>query len=386
MNNKGAINQDRFNEYRAFLSATDFVEDEKHIYFANANYNAVAVADKDTGIVVRHVPFAGAAAGIKNMHLQCVQSGNRICFLPAGVSCLHLYDMKSGAQRVYEFPEPAETEETLPAPQESWGSFAGDGRVYLLPCRGRQGLWSLTAEDDEPVREDWWDIASGDSVLKHGEMDRDHFYTLQADSDKLYITNVADRTVQGLSLPDEHVRHIAYDGQNFWYTLNGASDIVCWNQEQGVVERYLVPYDIYYIYGIVTYSGICFAKGHLFLLSGDGRFLYVLDREAGELKTLCEVECARGAFSAEEMMPFFKRKDHSLLCMLQNAGEILTIDLKTLEVVQSSEAFGFDAAIEDEVWKYLYKILFDRKALVFEEAGVADLGLLLQYCMEDDRG
>ena len=85
-------------------------------------------------------------------------------------------------------------------------------------------------------------------------------------------------------------------------------------------------------------------------------------------------------------MPFFKRKDHSLLCMLQNAGEILTIDLKTLEVVQSSEAFGFDAAIEDEVWKYLYKILFDRKALVFEEAGVADLGLLLQYCMEDDRG
>lgn len=377
-------NAERINEYRLFLSMSDFVEDEKQIYFVNTNYNALVVADKETGKITRHVLLTGYHANIQNMHLQCVQRQNKIYFLPAGAQCLHIYDMESGEQKICDF---LKQEEGADVPQDSWGYFLRNDYVYLLPCRSGQGLWSLAAQEDEPLPEEWWSISSDDGLLRHGTIDGERFYTLEVNSCRLHMTNIADHMIESVLLPDQNVQHVTYDGKNFWYTIKGVSDIVCWNPEQGVVDRYLVSYDSYYLvgslYGMETYQGICYAGGHLFLLSGEGSFLYVLDQEARELRTLHAVECARGAFFAKEMLTYFKCTGNSLICMLQNVGETLVIDLETLEVRQVREAFLADSPVKEAVYEQSYKLLLDRKALVHEEKGIVDLDLLIQRCMEN---
>ncbi len=381
-------NAERMNEYRLFLSIPDFVEDEKNIYFVNANYNAMVTADKKTGKIVKCVSLTGYQEDIKNIHLRCVQCQGNIYLIPAGAPCVHIYNIENGEQKIYEF---LKQEEDIAIPRDPWGYFQRDDQIYLLPCRPRLGLWSLTVQDENPVVEDWWEITTDDIYdyysLRHGTIDKDRFFTFEVNSDKLYITNVSDRIIECVNLPDKKIQHVIYDGKNFWYTLIGASDIVCWNPEQGIVNRYPVAYDLYYIFGssyrMETYGNICFAGGHLFLTSGDGRILYVLDQEAGELRSLHVVECARGAFSASEMASNFKCIGNSLICMLQNAGEVLIVDLKTLNVRQIREAFDADSPIKEALYEQSYKLLLDRKALLIEEKGSADLNMLIRYCMED---
>lgn len=378
-------NTERINEYRTFLSMSDFVEDEKHIYFANTNYNTLVVADKETGKIVKYVPLDGYQADMKNMHLQCIQQHNRIYFLPAEAQCLHIYDTETGEQETCNF---FQLKEDMAIPHESWGYFLRNEYVYLLPCRSSLGLWSLAAQENAPLQETWWSISSDDSLpLRHGTIDGDSFYTLELNTDKLHITNVAEQTIKSIQLPDKGVQHVTYDGQNFWYTMKGASDIVCWNPKQGTVDRYPVAYDLYYIFGssfdMETYRGICFAGGHLFLLSGDGRFLYVLDQETRELRMLHAFESERGIFFSIESQTWFKCKGNSLICMLRNTGEMLVIDLETLNVRQEGEIFYADSPVKEDINEQTYKLLLDRKALLHEEKGIADLDLLIRYCMGD---
>lgn len=377
-------NAERINEYRIFLSMSDFVEDDRRIYFANTNYNTLIVADKETGKIDKSVPLAGYQVDMKNMHLQCARLQNKIYFLPAAAQCLHIYNMDNGEQKVCDFLKQVEDETVR---QESWGYFVQGDLIYLLPCHSSHGLWSIAAQEDTPLSETWWEISSDDIFpLRHGTMDEERFYTYAVNTNKLYITNVSDQTVESILLPDKNVQHVTYDGQNFWYTIKSASDIVCWNVEQGVVDRFKVSYDIYYVIGswyhMETYAGICYAGGHLFLLSAEGTTLYVLDQEKRALQVLHDFECARGAFFSKEIPVYFKCKGNTLVCMLQNVGEMLVIDLETLTVRQVVESFCADSPVKEAVYEQSYKLLLGRKALLFEERGKADLKLLLQYCME----
>jgi len=371
-------NAERFNEYRLFLSIPDFVEDNQYIYFANANYNALVVADKKTGKIVEYVPLEGYPGDNRNMHLRCVKLQDKIYFMPAGALCIHVYDTVSRTQNIYEFP--GQKDKTDTATERGWRVLLQEDQVYLLPACGEQGLWRVRAQGYEPVKEEWWSIPSGDAILLHGVMDRNRFYTWQLNSGRFFLTDVAGWKVQDFELPDKNVQHVTYDGRHFWYTMKGMSDIVCWDSDQGIVDRYQVPYDDYYMLGYMdTYQGICFEEGHLFLLSGDGRVLYTLDFKKRELQVLHTMEYARGAFYAWELAPTFKRMGSSLICILQNAGEMLIIDLATLQVRQVRETFQADLPIKETVYRQSHKLLLDRKALVYEENGIADLNLLIQY-------
>ncbi len=376
----GENNFDRINEYRAFLSIADYVEAEDIIYFANTNYNALVAVDKKTWTIVEHIPFIGIPLDVKNMHLHCFRMQNKICFLPARNSYLHTYDLITGEQKVYHILEEEEMSGLPWWYPNSWEHFSHHEREYLLPVYGGQGLWSLANQEDAPTLEEWWKLRSDHAGLRHGTLDHECFYTLVADSNQLYITNVMNKTIEHITLPDHHVLHITYDGQNFWYTLNGASDIVCWNRHDGIVNRYLVPYDSHYQYGIVSYRGICAARGNLFLLSGSGESLYVVERGKQEVRKLCDIEYLRNGISTE-VVPYFKCSENSLSCMLQNVGEVLVIDLETMDVKQFNEDFNVKSSMDKSVREYIYQILLKRNALLFEEESGIGLDFLLSYCI-----
>lgn len=367
-------NSGRVRECQTYLSMTDYVEDADRIYFSNVNYNALIAVNKETQTVVKHVPFADEQPDFRNMHLQCVRWQNKIYFLPAGAPFLHIYDLEGRTQRSCHFIE------EVAAPKESWGYFTHDNQLYLLPCLARQGLWSIREQTDFPEAEFWWKISDEEAVLEHGIMGENCFYTLAVDSERLYITDVVNKTVKSIILPDEHVWHITYDGQNFWYILKGNLDIVCWNCMRGIVDRYLFPPDVTFGYSGVYYLGICFAKENLFIVSTVGRYLYVLERDKRRLREVYQIkEFDQLGVPYFEPEPYFKRVGNSLLCMYQGVGISLVIDLDTLKVRQYNSNFPVDEAIDTITHEYIYKILLDRSALLFEEEQNSGLKLIQQY-------
>lgn len=375
-------NVGRISEYRTFFSIAGYVEDEEHIYFANANYNALVVVEKDSRTVVKHVPFIDVPRDVRNMHLQCFRLQDCIYFLPTRKPYLHVFDLNSKEQRIFRF---SETEKEIPkiwAYPETWEHFPNGEQELLLPLYSEFGLWSISAQEKDPMLEKWWELPRENAALRHGALDKECFYSLVADSDRLYVTNVINKTIENITLPDDHVLHITFDGENFWYTLHGASDIVCWNRKTGIVSRYLVEYDDHYPNGIVTYGGIYAVGGNLFLLSGFGDVLYVLEQGEKNIREIYNIKYTRNGFPTE-LVPYFKCCGNSLVCMIQNVGEILVIDLKTLEVKQICEDFGISAAIEVAVREYVQQILLERNALLFEQDRGIGLETVLRYCRTD---
>lgn len=371
---RDADNGDRCNEYRAFLSITDYAEDDEKIYFANTNYNALVIVNKGTWGVEKIIPFEGAELNAQNMHLRCVKRQNKVCFLPAGAQCVHIYDIENETQRVCMLS----TDSADGMPQESWDYFICKDQVYLLPGNDKYGLWAWNVSEDAIERENWWNICHENSTLKHGSVGRNCFYSLRVDSDRLYITDVEARKIEALQLPDEHVLQIAYDGKCFWYMTGDYSDIVCWDREQGVVERYKIQEELCQKNDAISHWEICHAAGNIFLFSENEYALYLLDRESRSLRCIHSVECMRGDFKRREMELSFKCADNKLVCMARNAAEIILVDLKSLETKQYTVNFG----ISEYFHEYVYKVLLARNALLFERPGVADLDTLLRYCME----
>ena len=385
-------NEGRKEEFRVFLSASDFVDYGGKIYFANTNYNVLAVINKETRMLEEHIPFIETLSDTSNMHMHCAHVHNKIYFLPAGVQYLHIYDMESGEQKVCCFLEEMDasddTRKNLVRAQysqvASWSHFIHDERIYLLPCYARQSLWSIQAHTDAPEREFWWKNLEEETLLKHGEIDKERFYTLAVDSDSLYITNVEDKTVESITLPDEHVANIAFDGVNFWYTMNGTRDIVCWNRIDGIVDRYFIQDDICPVCLGLGYRGICFAKGNLFLVSADNAILCMLDQDKRELRQLYYYAEFRKWSVAGELMPYFKCTGKTLVCMYQNTDVVIIVDLQTLQAEKWNQVVEIEASIEREVHEYEYKVMMDRNALLFEEEKDDGLQVLLNYCTENN--
>lgn len=378
MDYREANNRDRQIEHRAFLSLSDYVENDEKLYFANTNYNALVIVDKATWTVERMVPFEGEERAAKNLYLRCVEKAGKICFLPAQAKCVHVYDMESEKQSTYSIADKDGETET----QGVWSYFVQGDQIYLLPGRAGQKLHLWDAQTNAVIKEEWWDISPGNDALGHDSIDEDCFFSYVKGDNRLYITDLSKQTVEESFLPDEHIKYVTYDGRNFWYVTTDHADIVCWNREQGEIDRYQIRGDIQWEKNIIPCVGICHAGGNLFLLFYNMKVAYalcVLDKDERRVKNIHSVECERGEFSDIELEPNFQRIGNKLFCLLKNAGEVVHIDLKTLETRQYVENFKFDAQMQ----KYIYDILIDKGALLYEEPGVVDLDMLIGHYIVD---
>lgn len=364
-------NEARMIETRTFPNFTDFVIQEDKLYFSNNNFNGLAVMDRHDWTIEEIIPFEGEAITAMHLHLQCVERQGKICFLPGDSGCAHIYDMASHKQKKYMLVE---------GDNASWGFWTAHifgNQVYLLPCRLKQGLWKWSAEDDTIEREGWWQIASEENrLLRHGNINEESFYTLQIGSNQLSITNVLNKTVESFLLPDKHVADISYDGQNFWYTIIQNSDVVCWNMASGSAKRFHVSAEAYYNMGYAYYSAIYCADGKVFLVSGSGEKIYILDEEKQELRCIHTMEFSKH-FYTREKAPHFKQVGKKLIYMPKSINELLVIDLESLDVKQYHETFNLSLCAK----KYHNNVLLERHPILSEEKGTFDLDMLIQYCM-----
>lgn len=374
-----ASNRDRQLEYRTFLSLSDYVEENGKLYFSNTNYNGLAIVDKATWTVERLIPFEGEERVARNLHLRCVKSVGKICFLPAQAQCVHIYDMGNGTQSTHSIIN----QDMKPEAQGVWDYFVYGDQVYLLPGCASQKLHLWDARNNSVQKEQWWNISLEDTLLGHGSMDEKSFYSYGKITNRLYITDLQERVTEEFYLPDEHIQYVTYDGNNFWYltmvdvTNIVCGEIVCWNREQGEVERYPIQGDIQWECDIVC-SGIHYEEGNLFLLFYSKYpicTLCVLDTTGRTLKRIHSLVCSRGEFGIDEMETNFKKKDGRLAVLLKNAGEMVNVDLKTLECEQRVEEFPMDIQKQHQV----YPFLLDKGALLYEVPGTVDLHTLIQH-------
>ena len=369
---KKADNYRRILESKAFLSISDYVRMNNRLYFANTNYNALVIVNENDWKVEQLIPFEGEKTCTENIHLRCIQRQNKICFLPAGSSRVHIYDLKRQCQFTCDFLEKTDSSPR----QGSWDYFCQKDHVFLMPSHENQGLWEWIVSADALERQDWWSLPQVQTFLQHGSINESSFYTLSVESNRLFITDVLKHTIESYILPDECVLSIVYDGSNFWYTAKNNYSVVCWNTMSGIVERYWFP-DIFRKQDIFTYSGIWCEEGNFFLFSQSDQSLYWLDMACREIKSIFTFNRERGSFSTWDMTPRFKRVGQKLICFFRNAGELIEINLETMSVEQYCEQFQTGK----DILNWAYSVTLNRNALLFEEQEVG-LDLLLQHCID----
>lgn len=363
-------NKEQWFHQRGFCHFMDFVEKDGKVYMANTNYNGLMIVDKESGTLLESIPFEGVGPDAENMHYKCVLCQDKICFLPVGSSGIHVYDIQTKEQKYFN---PSVDERTLFTEVAfSWEAVLSDRQFYLVPDVAERGLWKWDVEDNSFRLVEWWNLPENGKNIISGQLDEDSFYTLPFNANYLYITNVKEKNFEKIILPDSHVTHISYDGKNFWYDMIGCTDVVCWNRECGIVARIPRHQDMYVVSDSTpSYSNIGCVEDMVFVLSQAGDSIYYADRNSKEMKLIHIRE-----YGTWDTQYLFKKRDDTLLVMLQKYTKVVSIDVNTLEVVENP--VDLTLRTDEQMWQT--DILLHRGVLFYEDEKNIDLKRILQYC------
>lgn len=364
-------NMDIYMENRLYLSAPYFVMDDKKIYFSNRSFNALVTVDRETWNVESLVPFMGEELEAKELHLVCYRLKNKIYFLPQGTKKLHVYDLKSRDQKVYEMEGKYEG-----APNAVWNFHVRQDKIYLLPCGGGMGLWSLD-DDGKLCKENWWEVNAGTTdQFVHATINEQSFFSIRWSTRELTITDLENRETRNYQLPDEKVAQAAYDGQDFWYITYNSADIVRWNPEYGERERY--PFTMWDkdSLGEVPYIRIYAAGEELFVVSGTCEELFLLDKNERMLKQVFQLPDLSHIYKYEERVPILTHIDDKLIWTFLKVNMAVVIDLKTME----GKLYQDVIPINEKVRDYFDRLLFQNAPLFIEDRDDWDLERFLYHC------
>ncbi|MCH5275698.1 MAG: hypothetical protein J1E65_07645 [Lachnospiraceae bacterium] len=363
-------NMDIYMENHLYLSAPCFALDEKKLYFSNRSCNALVIVDRKTRNVESMVPFVGEALETKNLHLKCHRLGDKIYFLPQGKNKLHVYDVESKEQTAYELEGEYEASQNV-----AWYFHVWQNKLYLLPCGGGMGLWSLDS-DGKLHKESWWDVQTGRNYFLHGDMDEQRFFSVRAGTREFTITDLEKRKTKTYLLRDSRVSHTAYDGQDFWYISWNHADIVRWNPEHGERERY--PFSMWDNCSLsgVPYSYIYAAGPEIFVVSGSREKLYLLDKENRILKPIFTLPEMPNIYKELEMMPALTRMGDNLIWTFRSAGGAAVIDLTTMEGKMYQDIIPVNETVRD----CFDKILIQKAPLFIEDSDGWNLEKFLYHC------
>lgn len=353
-----------------YFSCPDFVMDGEKLYFPNSTFNALVVVDTNTCMVERMIPFKNKSLKEKDLHLKCCRRGNKIYFLPVGVGTIHVYDMESGEQEVYEleggFGEEIEG--------FTWDYHLWKDEIYLLPCGGGMGVWKF-GSDGRLSREKWWEAPFHGKFFYHGSMDEQSFFSLESQTGYLTITDLGSHETKNYELSDERVYRMAYDGNDLWYIGCDSADIVRWNPKQGEVARYCLPMWDKCNWAGMPFAGIHAESGKIFVVSGNGEELFMLDQEKCDLVKVFEMSGLSDIYTALNKESFFICVDNKLIWIMYRIGEAAVIDLQTLEGKMLKNVLPVTEKEED----YFNRVLL-QKAHIFTEDCGWNLAKYLYYC------
>ncbi len=366
-------NEERVAEYKAFVALSDFVDVDEKRYFINSNHSALLVKDqKEQAAPIQMIPLNRELQDPWGRHGVCVERQGKICVLPVASNAVHVYNTETGIEKAYQLEEPKGL------PPAVWESFCCDGQIYLLPAHSSQSLWKWHVEEDTFEKIKWWSFSNRESQLRHGIIDENCFYTLHTYSNELYITDITKKTVKCVILPDDEIARIKYDGANFWYVACGCTDIVCWNETQGIIKKHVLQDAPYKTEGAKSpYLDIFYVKDQLFLVSQDGTQIFCFDIEHERLTKLYEMELIPQNCSIEDRLPYFKSIGNELIVSRQCLDEVIRVNLDTLEVMccWTQQYCGY---YTDE---YMGSILLEKGALLYEDPELIDIRGLIKYLM-----
>lgn len=363
-------NMDIYMENYLDLSAPRFVLDEKKLYFSNRSFNALVIVDRKTWNVESMVPFVGEELNAKELHFECHRLKDKIYFLPQGKNKLHVYDMESGEQKAYELEGEYEMSQNV-----AWYFHVWENKIYLLPCGGGMGLWSLDFTG-QLTKESWWEVQTGNNYFFHGNIDEQRFFSLRASTREFTITDLEKKETKTYLLPDEQVVCTAYDGQDFWYITYDSADIVRWSPEHGEKERYSFPVRDNCSLGEAPYASIYAADQEIFVVSGMHEELFLLDKENRILKQIFQAQDVSPIHHYVEKAPVFTRMGDKLVWTFRSVNGAAVIDLTTMEGKMYQDMIPVNENVRD----YFDKVLFQKAPLIFEGSDGWNLERFLYHC------
>lgn len=349
------INCNRYVENNLIFSTSDAVEVGEKIYFSNYNYNALIELDKHTLKPSQMVCFSGLNYKEKQIHGQILKMESRLIFVPRGNYPLHMYDLQSGKQEVLHIPTGVKAALNRP-----WYAHLCAGKIYLFPCYGNMGLWSVC--DKAANKENWWNIECTDKYFIHGQVSAEKVYSLEIYTNRMYVTNLITHEIESFELPDEQIYRLFYDGTDYWYITRNRFDVVRWNTAVGLVKRYeFQAWDLCHHTGL-PYYGLGVDTQNIYLVSGDSTGLYKINKEIGNRELLVNLSDTFALPLGAE--PFFRAYKDNLYIFFDSASGVVQID-------QDSSAVSCytDCKESEMICKpYEDKMLLEIGTLLYEES------------------
>lgn len=354
-----ASNEARIDEYKAFINLTDFVDVGEKRYFVSPNTDGLLEANKGDMSDAKLIVFDRNGNDRDLTNYLCEERQGKICLLPMGKGQVHIYDAITGDKYSYTL---AEGKESLLA---YWKFFSSEGESYLLPSHNSQGLWRWDVENNTFQQETWWQLPEDGHHLRHGKIDDTSFYTLQAYSNRLYITDISNRTICEKELPDIDVIRIQYDGRRFWYVKQECLDIICWDMESEEIVWHLDADRISNVKGN-EYSEIYWAIDKLFLVSGDGVNIYFVNEQCENIEPIYDLNLENLNYRKRDKVPLFKMKDELLIVTFRGVDEVILIDPVSLHIKRYSR----EAKVGKLDLTYCQKVLINGGALIYEDENI----------------
>lgn len=357
MERQNMNNRKRFVECRLYTAMSDYAVVEDYMYFSNRSYNALIKVNKISGVIEDMIPFEGTDLKTRNIHFYCINDNKKIYFIPQGNHPLHVWDVESHSQYICEWIPDVQT-----VNMQHFGLLFQE-ELYLMAAQSELGLWKLNRESHKMIQEEWCQLEHCQQYLFHGKISDEVFFSLYVAENRLAVIDLLKQECSEYFLPDRYVYRIAYGGSDFWYITADKTDIVRWNILDGERERYTIHnWKKFHTDMDIPFYGIYAVEENVFVISGDGDSIYLLNKTKGELELLYTIPDISNQISVYDKMPVLQFKNNKLIWMFRDTNYFVTIDLNTFAVKQYTDPF-----VENDVMStYRDRIFFQFAPLLIE--------------------
>ena len=362
--------QARKDQFRAYINYTDACVVGNKEIFANTNYNALVIRDKDTKEILSMERFADNDRSDKNIHLLSILQDQKILFLPVGNGNAHIYNMVTSEQKTYEI-----SKEEMP--EETWRYHKCGKDIYLMAPSAKVGIWKWDYEMDTFEKQDWWKTNFGEEEIMYGSMDDETFYAYEKKTRKMCVTNVVKKEIKEYESMWGSFSLLAYDGSDFFFTVCGNAEMGKWNLENGLEKVYSFEADDWFYpdRDEMYYSVMECTENGVFLIPQLGNEVYYVDKESGEKECLYTADFQPRRYLTKERDVIVHRDEENIYVHFKTIDFGYVINAKSKSVSILAKKINLEAK-----WDWVsYWTMYDRKALLREMKDNCNLEFLIQY-------
>lgn len=182
-----------------------------------------------------------------NLHSCILEWQEKLIFIPANAENISIYNLKTETFEICRLPQ-----ELVGIKHKFSNAVTREEKLFLF---GDQipGIYILDLVSKQYRQVDKFNIKSNSKRKFMSFINKDYvlksntIYLTTRHSGAVYKVNIETENVEKQWIGDKDGGHalICHDGENFWCVENFRFELCCWNEKDGVIERIIIPRDLF---------------------------------------------------------------------------------------------------------------------------------------------